>query len=129
MACKLRLEGRVGSMLAVMLGGNLDVTTQVSDQGSQSQTHRCAGLVSGQGSQSQTRRCAQLSDCDSALVPLISEEVLDPLMLHGYVVHRVVGLGLGLGGVRARGTYFHKLTHSASIHNKCTQITSLVGCR
>ena len=34
-----------------------------------------------------------------------------------------IDLGLGLGR-----TYFHKPTHSASIHNKCTQITSVVGC-
>ena len=32
--------------------------------------------------------------------------------------------------LRMRGeAYFHKPTHSASTHNKCTQNTSLVGCR
>ena len=31
--------------------------------------------------------------------------------------------------VKVRGEYFHKLTHSASTHNQCTQTISLVGCR
>ena len=41
-----------------------------------------------------------------------------------------VGVGVRVRvRVRVRGAYFHKPTHSASIHNKCTQITLLVGCR
>ena len=47
---RLRLEGRVCSMLTVMLGGDLDVTTQGLQLGSEPQTHQCA----------------QLSDCDSS---------------------------------------------------------------
>ena len=32
-------------------------------------------------------------------------------------------------GIRVRGAYFRKSTHSASTHNKSTQSISLVGCR